>query len=533
VYARESWEYVDRLAATRCQEGGTIEDRLLLVAARFDDLSGLPFSLLDDLGRSLIPSGAGEADLLRRPEFSLVTEFVRAANTRLKRDLAGRLAFVSPLVTIGRAKETGQQWPVDQVKGRLQVGPKVEEALGRADAWSRVNLPPGAVGVAVRAFVKDGGIERLREIVVRYVMDNGVAQHLRDMSAEADSVVNAANRLARESADARAAGRASYAEARRLRKAKADLASGCERIRAAVVKEFGDPRRRTDEDTPSLAEILEAEGTFRVHGWSQWRRLFDRVQREDGRVVVQGNREEQRPRPVPGLPPGRPTAAAPVVMAVDFQGAFVRDAQEIQQRAFDWALGALQAWLEASVARFELREAEREMRQILGAVPSRRDLADGGPGAGKSEAGQRDAAGVLDMVAAMCDPNRVVDWVRGELEAGLPAITESGIRQWFPFDETRSLPWHPESPRRGQPATAGLVQVLRLRRELVNALIAAGADRLGDLQALARSKIGEVYEMYSEALHGIEDDELTHYARTAAGDYQPNQLLPPGEGAWT
>ncbi len=486
--AVDSWRYVDQLA----QRVGRDElyRRLMIAATRFDSLTGVPGSLLDDVGQPRFGPSWSEEDFLALDETVSVSALIREIRSRAH----DRFAFVSPLVTIGkvdRAKDV--RWNPAQVIRRLLIsGQDVEDAVGRAEGWAKVGVPDGPVGQALRDFWTDGGMERLRTKLTEYVLKDGISAHADDVAAQAQALRREHERF-RERVAASEAGRSPQVKMRQRRQdARAALRRHVDGLRTAAAQELRDPRRPPADGMPSLWDLLEQKCTHLVYSWPQWELLFGSVRERDNLVVVPRDALSRAAEPpegstAPALTAAEPSPAAaspatdaasaedwiaaydpdqppveqptepPPVMAGDLRAPFVQSCADLRGQIREMVTKHVETW-----CRDRDRAVDNE-RKIVG--DWLKPFADQGNAAVRLYYGPILYATDPDLTVGYL--SRRMDDVRGP---GEPETAGS-----FPLDPGRALPWHPDSPRRKQVDAAGPVQVQRIRGVLVAALVREGS----------------------------------------------------------
>jgi hypothetical protein len=498
--AVDSWRYVDQLA----QRVGRAElfRRLMIAATRFDSLAGIPGSLLDDAGQPRFGPPWSEEDFLALDEMASVSALIRQIRSRAH----DRFAFVSPLVTIGKVDPAGDvRWDPAQVIRRLLISAQdVRDAVQRADGWTKVGVPDGAVGLALRDFWTDGGMERLRATLTQYVLKDGLTAHADDVAAQTEALRRDHKRF-REQVAASELARSPKVQMRQGRQdARAELRRYVDGLRIAAAQELRDPRRPPADDMPSLWDLLEQQCAHLVRSWPQWQLLFGSVRGKlvvVPRDVVTRAAEPGAGSTVPALPAAEPSlpaispaddaapdedwigewdpdqppverpAVPPPVMAKDLLAPFVQSCADLRGQIRMLVTGHVETWCR------DRGRAVAEERKIID--DWLRPLADQGNAAVRR---------YYSPILYATDPDLTLRYLKRRMDPG-PAPGEPETAGSFPLDPARALPWHPDSARREQVDAAGPVQVQRVRRELVAALVREGSGYVKLLLDAAASGI--------------------------------------------
>jgi len=476
--AADSWAYVDQLVQRVGQ--GELSRRLMIAATRFDSLEGVPGSLLDGTGQALFPQPLAEEEFLGLEQATSI----RALVTQIRRRVTApdRFTFVSPLVTIGRVTPAGEvRWSPDQVVNRLPISQQdVDGAVQRADGWARVGAPDGPVGGALTAFWTDGGMERLRVMLTQYVLRDGLDAHVKDVAARAEAL-RAQHARFRDQVSARELADSPQVRMQRSRQdAQVALIRYTDGLKLAAAQELRDPRRPPASGAPSLWDLLEQNCAHLIFSWPQWQLLLGSVR--DNLVVVP--RDVLTRAAVPSAPSSAPSPAEftpssgedysflddydpdqipaeqlqepPPVLAGDLLPPFRQSCADLRELIRELVAEHLETWCRARTG--TVAEEQKIMDEWL--LPL-----------GAADAAVR---GFYTPVRFVTDPDRFMRYLRQRMEAvSLPE--EPQTPESFPLDPARALPWHPDSPRREHVDRSGPVQMLRVRRELIRALVREGS----------------------------------------------------------
>jgi len=484
--AADSWAYVDQLVQRVGQ--GELARRLMIAATRFDSLEGVPGSLLDSAGRALFPQPLAEEEFLGLEQATSI----RALVTQIRRRVAApdRFTFVSPLVTIGRVTPAGDvRWSPDQVINRLPISQQdVDGAVQRADGWARVGAPDGPVGGALTAFWTDGGMARLRVMLTQYVLRDGLDAHVKDVAARAEALRGQHTRF-RDQVSARELADSPEVRKQRSRQdAQVALIRYTDSLKLAAAQELRDPRRPPASGAPSLWDLLEQNCAHLVFSWPQWQLLLGSV-RDNLVVVPRDVLARAAAAPASGVTPGAPAAVpsspAEFTPAPGDDLSFLDDydpdqipAEQLQQPPPVLAGDLLPPFRQSCA---DLRELIRKLvaehletwcRDRTGTVAEEQKIMD----EWLLPLSTRDAAvrSFYPPVRFVTDPDRFMRYLRQRME-GVSLPEEPQTPESFPLDPARALPWHPDSPRREHVDRSGPVQMLRVRRELIRALVREGS----------------------------------------------------------
>ncbi|GII65849.1 hypothetical protein Skr01_59340 [Sphaerisporangium krabiense] len=456
------------------------EDCLFASVGKFDAVPGLPWLLLsEDERTSLLPSPPTEAQLFDAA--GDIRGIFTAARELLPPGRDDRIVVISSLVHLARAADAAptEQWARD-VTAKLSRRKEVDEAREKADGWARIGFPPGEIGAALRAFTEDGGIARLREKLFAHARGRGLDLHVRQVARDVTALAEHEAELERIQARLGPLEVTERETAARLRAAVAALSSHVSDMRAELWGTLGDPRHRPD-GAPSLYDRIRQDAANGVAEWPLWLVLLGSV--DNGMIVV---------RDAPGGPhagdddwddvddedeePLVPLPTAPVNVR-DFLSPYQETCRSLYGSVNDRVTRAVADWVGGR------RRAFAEQRLVVEEVLDQRLREAAAQEALRDPAAQY----VLALFQAL-------DWLLGEkalvkrVEGRLASVSPPSAQELdasFPFDPTRSLAWHPGSPRRGKREYCDMIQVFRLRRELGEAASGHVGQHLAALQARA------------------------------------------------
>ena len=351
-------------------------------------------------------------------------------------------------------------------------------AVERADAWAKVGVPAGPVGDALKDFWTDGGMERLRVMLTRYVVADGLRALADDVAVQAEAL-RAEHDQFRELVAVRERAQSAQVEIRRRRlEAIAALRRHAIEVGRAAAQELRNPRRSPAEGVPSLREQLERRCANLVWSWPEWQLLFGAVDanrnlvvvpRDAGTPLAAVSEPPAEPAAAPGASseegwmdewdPGKPPLVATAVplspvMAEGLLDPFVRSCAELREKLRELVAGHVDTWCRA---RADVSANQRKIMDEWLVPLSQGDVL------------------VRDYyypIRYLTNPDATMRYLRGEGCMGAiqdPADTQPAAA--FPLDPVRALPWHPDSPRRGHIEISGPMQVERIRGELVTALV--------------------------------------------------------------
>lgn len=381
-------------------------------------------------------------------------------------------------------------------------------------AWAAVAAaqPGRPDAAAVTAFAADGGIDRLRAVLVSHVLDHGLSVHVAEMTAVRDSIRATLRSLPRLPTVAAPA----EAEDRLLR-----LAAALKDTLAAMqgaVRDLRRVERLVIADGAALPAAIEALVATEVAGWEQWVRLTERV--VDGAVRRQPGVAAAYERDDPFSWPGAED---------DFRGDWaVRDLAD-QGVVVTSTAGFAEPFRETAVA---LDVAvERVFRDVVMTWTDRARSASGA----LHEVLVHDPT-VLELVAEITpgDPRNGRSRARalGELEslAFVPHLLEDSLRAVpagdpdaaFPLTAGRGYWWAPEAPPT-EPMHRHYVVVLRTRRTLADALSQRLDHRMTALMSDLTARLDKVLRVITTGIPSRR--ELAGLRRSADPPAQAPDLI--------
>lgn len=449
----ESRELEDRLRERR--------DAVLVVAGKFDRTVEVPGVLLDE--PRVPPQEA--AVLERSPELQTL---VAAARALLRPGSDDRIFFVSPYVTMALADELNLAWSAKDVAATLRAGQGVATARDRAEAWRAVGRIPGRLGDALAAFAVDGGLDGLRAGMVRHAAEHGIDQALRRVREQAEDLRLALERLQRRRAELGEVPSGDDDVRRVFEHLLGTIAGRVVDTRNALAQQLADPEAAPrGGESPAARVRREAERV--VYDWPEWKLLFDAV--TDGRVQA-------------GAPTELPDEWAELleeqrvpVSVGEFVGPYREACRVVTETSGRIVEQRVDAHLRESGL---VTPDERELLDAVLTEPVRAQLAT-------TKAGQA----LLLAVERVTRP----DLTAQRVCAALPELPDAD-GHGFSLDPTRSLAWHPDSPRRNRESYTGLGQLLRLRREMTGAVVAECGQLLAGQLAAAATAL-------ARQLHGV------------------------------
>ncbi|MFF5232348.1 hypothetical protein [Dactylosporangium sp. NPDC000521] len=233
-----------------------------------------------------------------------------------------------------------------------------------------------------------------------------------------------------------------------ISKALRDLIVHIDELRRSLTR-LPDLERTVDTAAGEQVRIVtevRAEAVRIVLEWPQWRQLLDAVE------------------PVTGvIPRDRPAGPPLPNLTADFVAPFDRSAADMSERVGQLAERVVAAWID---------EANSGIRSVAAVLDAELDTV----GTTLIDRGQ---AAEVQAVRRACH----FDWI-GELgtdRSARPSAAGPAV-ELFPLAGNRALPWHPDLPMGSDPvrdaAQRHQITVMRIRRELTNALGRAGVEML-------------------------------------------------------
>ncbi|WP_172382598.1 dynamin family protein [Streptomyces sp. MNP-20] len=483
-----------------------LRESILVAGGRFDQLpvddpAGLRAALLDS------PERLTERRLRGQPDTAMLDTIVEAAQSLLPAGQHKQLILVSPMVGLAALRASGALGG----EGAGGARARVREADGGAGQpaltglWARVadrleaDAPGSRLIRALREYAHDGGLRLLRGELTGHAREHGGTLKAGAVRRRATAVDRA--RLALITAERSAHPEVEYPPAyqeiqRTLHATRQALAA----LREVLVLERATDGARGDD---ALRRYLVDEAAMAVAAWPQWKELFAAVDRERHLVVVphatEGDADfaqhiqdelallglfTQEPAaesdPAPGIPEG------PEELLVAFRGsheallALVHDRiRAAYEERLDEHAGVLEdlrrGWIEIT--------AEEQRRG--GLAPPRRDR--------------------LGALIATTNP----EWYRAELRQTVPPQPDpADVDAGFPLRLDRCFPWHPDQPEDRDPLERHVAHVVRMRRELVAALVDLVHGHLAAHQAEFARQAGKALAQGERFVNATDTPEL-------------------------
>jgi len=506
-----------------------MRDRVLVGIGRFDQLPNL---ITPDLYR-------GSESTARVTDRRLVDEVLRAvvSNARLLvgTDHDERILFHSAMVGIDalNRRQPGRAHYSSEFEASRRLAEHIPRALAEAEKWGRiadrlrVDDPASTLRPALAAFSIDGGVQRIRERLESHVKAHGLDQRLADLDKEADKLEEQLQLLVHACRDFSA-----EAESRAAREPVELLLEAVRQqlgdLKDRAANELGDPRHVRLPDGTSLAEAVERRAVDEVFSWPEWSRLFEAVQ--DG--VIASRIVDPHPLPFDDDDDEDPVLGLPVTTS-EFAQRFAHAVSTCEQYALEQAWKALDDWVRrANVGLGRVRES---LPSVIDADAERRI---------RKQFGDR---GFPRRLAGALDLGWLPSWAQ---EAAEKQLAKDGSADTvdpaaaFPLRMDAGFAWDPDAPMEvREAAVAALarhqIRPARLRRELVNGVVAVVFARLGILQieiarsvtdGLQRTRTGlDRSDQYVDAVLGVtEASHVDPAAELAAIRRPPKRPGPRG-----
>lgn len=393
---------------------------------------------------------------------------------------------------------------------------RLREAIPLADAaaggWRPIaaRLPEDHWGDTLRAFTRDGGIDRLRDLIERHAAENGLVNKVTLMRRERRRLLELLPRLERLLTPPPAS------DAER-RKAVTVVRELIEQLRAQhkhlvqAAWEFQDPTRILIADGRPLLDWIRQQSVVSVCEWAAWQEILQRADRGFIRKTRRrtGDGRGRRRRFLVDDTVGDETTDT-------FYEPFTQSYRQTVRETRKLLGEAVISWVERHNERLSGvrdRLADQETRRYLESGLARLDA---------------HAENRMRAIEALADLRVFMELDSGDepplLAAACadPVPGDDEISAAFPLHRGTALPWHsavPEDPGDlDQKLTRHQLYVLRLRRQLANGLA----------EALCRRVIADL-----STFHRLLRDELELALAAVPSMVQVRQMFPdePTDGA--
>jgi hypothetical protein len=469
----------------------------------------------DDAPPSARGGSLSEAALLA--EVRELNDAVAAARQLVPAGRADRIALVSPMLGLKTLADA---------ESRVQVGSDRFVADLPANATEAKNVQPLWKGVADRLaaggpaadgvgrwladFAADGGIDRMRKLILKHVQTNGLRLHAQAVRAAAaprnpppapdDGLRNKIDRLAAlvtpPDPAAPRAGLASDPDDREAVRVQLNALAAFYRRLADTVKDGWPLAVRRDDVPVAVTTACEREAVFRVYEWGVWATLGHATRwaangdagnngyiTQTRRIVVEDDDEGDEPAAVATAFPTRSDDLHPPFVATLAELAGFT--QELVQEGLNGWLGGLGREMPEVGRVAELVDAKGAGRGAAGRV---RRLGLGEPGDDLvayvrlavdpprlKRVLEKNNPDVLDVVGRRLDPVRL-----------FPLALTAGPERGRVFGWAEELTQHKNPLARPDRNLAHSAQVLRVRDDIVSVL----TEEMAQTVSLAGQRIG-------------------------------------------
>ncbi|MEI5101079.1 dynamin family protein [Streptomyces sp. PmtG] len=479
-----------------------LRESILVAGGRFDQLpvddpAGLRTALLDPSERLT------ERRLLGHPDTAVLDKVVEAAQSLLPAGQHKQLVLVSPLVGLaalrasGALDSAGPHWRARDAAG----GPGPVAALWAPVADRLEADAPGSPLIrALREFARDGGLGLLRGELTGHARAHGGALRSGAVRRRATAVDRARSALiaAERSAHPELVYPPAYQEIQRtLHATRQALAE----LREVLVLRRGADGPRGDDE---LRRYLADEAAAAVAAWPCWKELFAAVDRDRHLVVAphasaaatdfaQDVQDElallglfteestaEQDDPAPGVPggPGELLAAFR-----ETHGVLLSLVHDRIRAAYEERLDH-----HADV----LEDLRGSWVEITGEEQRRAPL----PAARKAR---------LGALIVTTNPERYRAKLR---QTAAPKPRDTAVDAGFPLRLDRCFPWHLEQPEDRDPLERHVAHVVRMRRELVAALVDLVHAHFAAHQAEFAKQAGEALAEGERYVNATDTPEL-------------------------
>ncbi|EPH43942.1 dynamin family protein [Streptomyces aurantiacus] len=480
-----------------------LRESILVAGGRFeqlpvDDPAALRAALLDT------PERLTERRLLGHRDTAVLDRVVEAAQSLLPAGQHKQLMLVSPMVGLAALRTAGalgRGTPDAPSRARKQGADQTVPPGMWAQVADRLeaDAPGSPLITALREFARDGGLGLLRRELTGHARAHGGT--LKDSAVRRRAGAVDRMRLALIAAERSAHPEIEYPPAyqeiqRTLHETRLLLAG----LREALVMGRGANGARGDE----LRRHLVDEAAAAVAGWPQWKELFAAVDRDRHLVVAptatedDANFDAQMQEELAQLglfaeesaaPEGNPRQAipgGPGELLASFRA------------AHETLLALVHDRIRATY--------EDRLDQHAGALD---DLRERWIGIATEEQrrGSLSRARVERLGALITATN--AERYRGELrQTAVPEQDGAAVVAGFPLRLDRLFPWHPEQPADRDPLERHVAHVVRMRRELVAALVDLVHGRLAAHQIQFAQQAGRALAVGERYVNATDTPEL-------------------------
>ncbi|MCC5631923.1 dynamin family protein [Nostoc sphaeroides CHAB 2801] len=279
-----------------------LKDFILVGVGRFNQLSIEREQKLDQLINSPAKNPLTETNVYQ--EFSgLKTIIDQASALTSQKDrivLLDQLISLADLAKLSSAVKVG----TEEFLGKLgdQNDSSLQESKRMRDKWENLSKrllatdPHSSLGKQLGYFAVEGGIGKLRELILSHVAEHSLKQLYEDTDSTAKELYEQQNQLK---------------EILSNLGISSEESSALKKLRDAIEKIYTTDNRFKDnlgkqplKDARGLAisDVIKDEVTYKILEWSQWNLLFSRAQ--DGIIVLPSKRDDDddspfRPRKKP------------------------------------------------------------------------------------------------------------------------------------------------------------------------------------------------------------------------------------------
>ncbi|CAM5398137.1 hypothetical protein GCM10010329_58430 [Streptomyces spiroverticillatus] len=474
---------------------------LLVAGGRFADLRVTARTLravLLDTSEALT-----ERRLLGLAETAMLNKLVTAAYKLPLGRQEKQLSLVSAVVGLESmaAKRTVDLDPA--FRARLGFDETLAKAMPVVNTWREVAArleaddPGTPLGRALGEYARDGGLDHLRGQLTRHARDHGGAIKLDAVHRRAQAVDTM--RLALIKAEREYTEVEHTPEYEDFHSALSDTRRLLAELRERLVLGIA-PGVRAQEEA---RREIEAEAAYLVARWPQWKHIFSAVDRNKQLIKARTGEEARDPGSLSARAAQKAKELGlhvPDTQADQRSTAVPGEPGELLQQFRDCHRRLLHFVHNQALAGFEQRlegyaDAMDELYETW-----ERLLSDEGRGARKPEHNQR-----LSELLYIADIDDWTDRLRRASETASEAVAPEAA---YPLRLDRAFPWHPAPPEGRDELEQHVVHALRIRRELVAALVHAVQGHLARGEAVLMSAVDKHIRDAEETVNAPETLDL-------------------------
>ncbi|MGW6057764.1 hypothetical protein [Streptomyces sp. NPDC055189] len=472
-----------------------LRESLLVAGGRFDqmpvDPPVLKAALLDS------PERLKEQRLRGRPDTAVLDKIVKGAHRLLPAGQSKQLMLVSAMVGLDQLSRTSSVRLDESLRARLRAGAEARSQI--TELWAKVAArleaddPGSPLSKALGEFADDGGLGLLRRQLTGHAEEYGGLIRSEAVRRRAGAVDRM--RVALVAREKEAHPEEKYPpEYREIQRTLDETRRSLGDLRDSLVVGMGPGNVWADEE---FRRYIDGEAATMVAGWPLWKELFAAVDRDKQLISVRRADRSAAGEALRRRVRERAKAQNFVIAdssRTDVRGPAAASEPEALLPSFQQCYGQLLAlvgdWVRAA-HEDRLEEHRGSLDELSGMWDkvSERERERG--------ALQQEHVDLLMALQVMTDIEAWRDVLR-ETASPDPDLAEADAA--YPLRLDRGFPWHPEAPEGRDPWERHIVHAVRIRRELVTALLSLVYKQLATEHMTLASAAKSVIDEYDEAV---------------------------------